>query len=384
MRLGDIPLIDNHCHPMHRRQDLAPQAYRSYYSETSDPGMTADHVQHALGYMASLRLMAELLGLPLDTPEDELLEARAQLGMPELTRQTLAGSNTQGVIMDHGFPVDDAISYDEMEDLLADMDCQMRRVWRLELIFERLFEESNSLNELVDGLTAELTDLKAKRVYGLKSVSAYRSGLGILPTSHADASDAFESDKKALDTNGGKYRIETKALEDYLTRIALKMASEQGIPVQFHTAFGDTEASMITANPIQLRPVFEDSAFSGAPIVMLHCFPFIREVSYLAHVYGNAYFDLSYTVPVAAHYADRVYEDALSVAPSTKVLYGSDAPGLPDFFWLSGIVHRRALGRVLDGWVSDGLSTAQAEEVARNVSYRNAGRLYEVTLPQAP
>jgi hypothetical protein len=384
MRLQDIPLIDNHCHPMHRQQALAPQAYRGYYSETSDPGMTAEHVQHALGYMASLRLMAELLGLPPDTPEDELLEARAQLGMPELTRQTLTGSNTRGVIMDHGFPVDDAISYDEMEDLLTGMDCQMRRVWRLELIFERLFVECNSLNELVDGLTTELTGLKAKRVYGLKSVSAYRSGLGILPTSHADASGAFEADKKALETNGGKYRIDTKALEDYLTRIALKMASEQGIPVQFHTAFGDTEASMITANPIALRPVFEDSAFSGAPIVMLHCFPFILEVSYLAHVYGNAYFDLSYTVPVAGHYADRVYEDALSVAPSTKVLYGSDAPGLPDFFWLSGIVHRRALGRVLDGWVADGLSTQQAEDVARNVSYRNAGRLYEVTLPQTP
>ncbi len=382
MRLDDIPLIDNHCHPMHREQGLAPDAYRGYYSETSDPSMTSDHVQHALGYMASLRLMAELLGLTLDTPEAELLMARAGLGMEGITRLTLTRSNTRGVIMDHGFPVGDAISYDEMEDLLVDTDCQMRRIWRLELIFERLFVESSNLNELVDGLTDELTGLKAKRVFGLKSVSAYRSGLEILPTSLADATAAFEADKKTLEESDEKYRIDTKPLEDYLTRIALKMASEQGIPVQFHTAFGDTEASMITANPIQLRPVFEDSAFSGAPIVMLHCYPFIREVSYLAHVYGNAYFDLSYTIPVAAHYADRVYEDALSVAPSTKVLYGSDAPGLPDFFFLAGVTHRRALGRVLDGWVADGLSTDQAEAAARNVSYRNAGHLYDVTLPQ--
>jgi hypothetical protein len=367
---------------MHRDQAFAPEAYRGYYSETSHPEMTANHVQHALGYMASLRLMAELLGLPLDTPERELLAARAELGMPELARQTLIGSNTQGVIMDHGFPVDVAISYDETEDILSGIECQMRRVWRLEMIFERLFVESNTLKELVDSLTDELTALKSKRVYGLKSVSAYRTGLGILPTSHADATAAFESDKKAFEANGGKYRIDIKPLEDYLTRIALKMASEQGIPVQFHTAFGDTEASMVTANPLALRPVFEDSAFAGAPIVMLHCYPFIREVSYLAHVYNNAYFDVSYTIPVSAHYADRVYEDALSVAPTTKVLYGSDAPGLPDFFWLSGIVHRRALGRVLDGWVADGLSTQQAEDVARNVSYRNAGRLYDMTLPE--
>lgn len=384
MRLDDIPLIDNHCHPTHREQNLGLEAYRSYYSESSDPGQMANHVQHGLGYMASVRLMAEVLGLPSDSSEAEVLAARAELGMEGLTKVMLERSNTRGVIMDHGFPVDAALSYDEMEDLLSDTETQMRRVWRLELIFERLFVESNTLDEVVDGLTAELTDLRSKKVRGLKSVSAYRSGLGILPTSHAEACDAFDADKKALEASGGKYRIDTKALEDYLTRIALKMAAEQEIPVQFHTAFGDTEASMITANPIQLRPVFEDSAFARAPIVMLHCYPFIREASYLAHVYNNAYFDLSYTVPVVGHYADRVYEDALSAAPSTKVLYGSDVPGLPDFYWLAGVTHRRALGRVLDGWVADGLSTAQAEEVARNVSYRNAGRLYGVILPQAP
>ena len=380
MNLDDIPLIDNHCHPMHREQRLGPEAYRGYFSESRDPRMAADHVQHGVSYMNGLRLLAELLGMPTDTPETELLAARADLGMEELTRLALGRSNTRGVVMDHGFPVDAALTYDETESLLKNMDCQMRRVWRLELIFERLVSTSDTLNEVVAGLTDELADLRSKGIYGLKSVSAYRSGLSIQPTSHAEASDAFDADRRRLDAEGGDYRIETKALEDYLTRIALKMAAEQGIPVQFHTAFGDTDASMITANPIQLRPVFEDTAFSGAPIVMLHCFPFVREASYLAHVYGNAYFDLSYTVPIAHHYADRVYEDALSIAPSTKVLYGSDAPGLPDFFWMGGAVHRKSLGRVLDRWVADGLSTKQAETVARNVSYRNAEALYDITL----
>ncbi len=381
MRLDEIPLIDNHCHPMHREQSLGPEAYRSYYSESSDRVMMAGHVQHAAGYMASLRLMAELLGIPSESSEDEILSARSELGLEGITRLALDRSNTGAVIMDHGFPVDAALSYDETEAVLADTGCRMRRVWRLELIFERLVTSSDSLGQVVDSLTGELSDLRSKRVYGLKSVSAYRSGLAIQPTSRHQAAAAFEADKRAHKTEGGSYRIENKPLEDYLTLIALKMASEQGIPVQFHTAFGDTDADMITANPLQLRPVLEDAAFGGAPIVMLHCFPFIREAAYLAHVYGNAYFDLSYTVPVSGHYAYRVYEDALSIAPSTKILYGSDAPGIPDFFWLAGIVHRRALGRVLDGWLADGLSTAQAESVARNVSYRNAAALYKVDLP---
>ncbi len=380
MRLDDIPLADNHCHPMHRVQSLGPEEYRGYFSESSDPAMMASHAQHAAGYMASLRLMAELLGAPSDTPEAELLRARAELGMEGITRLALERGNTRAVIMDHGFPVDAAISYDEAEEVVSAAGCRMRRVWRLELIFERLVAESDRLDQVEDGLSEELAGLRSKGVHGLKSVSAYRSGLSIQPTPRSDAEAAFDSDRRALDAGGGPYRIETKALEDHLTRIALKMAAEQGIVVQFHTAFGDTDADMAEANPIRLRPVLEDEAFSGAPIVMLHCFPYIAEAAYLAHVYGNAYFDMSYTVPVAGRYADRAYEDALSVAPSTKVLYGSDAPGLPDFFWLASVVHRRALGRALDGWVADGLSTAQAEEVARNISYRNAASLYGLDL----
>ena len=363
MRLEDIPLADNHCHPMHRRQDMAPVQYRGYFSESSSLAVMESHAQHAAGYMTSLRLMAELLGLPVDTPEAELLAARAEVGMEELTRIALVRGNTKAVIMDHGFPVDVAISYDQAEEVVAEADCQMRRVWRLELIFERLITECDGLDQVVDGLTSELSDLRSKGVWGLKSVSAYRSGLAIEHTSRSDAEAAFESDKRTLEAAGGPYRIETKALEDYLTRIALKMAAEQGVVVQFHTAFGDTDADMVKANPIRLRSVLEDEAFSGAPIVMLHCFPYISEAAYMAHVYANAYFDMSYTIPVSGHYADRAYEDALSVAPSTKVLYGSDAPGLPDFFWLASVVHRRALGRTLDGWVADGLSTGQAEDI---------------------
>ncbi len=381
MRLDEIPLVDNHCHPMHREQCLGAETYRSYYSESSEPAMMAGHVQHTAGYMTSLRLMAELLGIPSESSEDEILSSRSALGLEGITCLSLERSNTAAVIMDHGFPVDAALSYDETEAVVAGAGCQMRRVWRLELIFERLFTGSDSLDQVVDGLADELSGLRSKRVYGLKSVSAYRSGLAIQPTSRQQAAAAFEADKRAHEAGGGSYRIENKPLEDYLTRIALKMAAEQGIPVQFHTAFGDTDADMIAANPLQLRSVFEDAAFADAPIVMLHCFPFIREAAYLAHVYGNAYFDLSYTVPVTGHYAYRVYEDALSIAPSTKILYGSDAPGIPDFFWLAGVVHRRALGRVLDGWLADGLSTTQAESVARNVSYRNAAALYRVDLP---
>ena len=37
--------------------------------------------------------------------------------------------------------------------------------------------------------------------------------------------------------------------------------------------------------------------FRDTPFVLLHCYPFVREAGWLAHVYGNVWFDLSLTIP---------------------------------------------------------------------------------------
>jgi predicted TIM-barrel fold metal-dependent hydrolase len=98
-------------------------------------------------------------------------------------------------------------------------------------------------------------------------------------------------------------------------------------------------------------------------------------------VYGNFYFDLSFTLPLAHSTAAGLLEQALGVAPYSKVLYGSDAPGLPDYFWLGGVVWRKGLEKLLGGWVEDGgITLALAEEVARKVLHENAAGLYRVKL----
>jgi predicted TIM-barrel fold metal-dependent hydrolase len=127
------------------------------------------------------------------------------------------------------------------------------------------------------------------------------------------------------------------------------------------------------ANPLHLRPQLEGGVLSG-PVVLLHAgYPFVREAAYLASVYPNVYVDFSQAAPLLAGPGlTRVLEELLALAPLTKVLYGSDAWGIPEWFWLAARAARRALGEAL-AW----LPAEEARWAARRVLHDNAAGLVE-------
>jgi len=105
--------------------------------------------------------------------------------------------------------------------------------------------------------------------------------------------------------------------------------------------------------------------------VLLHCYPFVREAGWLAHVYGNVYFDLSLTIPHVSRPAEMVRQ-ALELAPVSKLLYASDAARTPELYLLAARWWRSALAAVL----AEELPAAQAEEAGRMVLRENARTLY--------
>src|SRR5439155_841670 len=70
------------------------------------------------------------------------------------------------------------------------------------------------------------------------------------------------------------------------------------------------------------------------------------EAGWLAHVYGNVYFDLSLTIPHVARPAEALRE-ALELAPVSKLLYASDAARTPELYYLAAKWWREALAEVL-------------------------------------
>ena len=86
--------------------------------------------------------------------------------------------------------------------------------------------------------------------------------------------------------------------------------------------------------------------YPATPFVLLHCYPFVREAGWLAHVYGNVFFDLSLTIPHVSRPAEMVRQ-ALELAPVSKLLYASDAARTPELYLVAARWWRTALAEVL-------------------------------------
>src|SRR5262249_31168929 len=134
-----------------------------------------------------------------------------------------------------------------------------------------------------------------------------------------------------------------------------------------------------TANPLHLRPLFQDDALRGVTFVLLHTFPYSREAGYLAGLYGHVFADLSLTIPFTAHGGEAAIRASLEQAPSSKVLLATDAFSIPELFYLGALYARESLATAFRRLHAEGWLTArQAEEAASQMLYSNAARLYGV------
>jgi predicted TIM-barrel fold metal-dependent hydrolase len=158
--------------------------------------------------------------------------------------------------------------------------------------------------------------------------------------------------------------------EAVLAALEANEASGQPLPVQVHCGFGDSDLWLARADPSHLKPIVE--RFRDTPFVVLHCYPFVREAGWLAHVYGNVWFDLSLTIPHVSRPAEMLWQ-ALELAPVSKLLYASDAARTPELYYLAAKWWREALAEVLPELVGD-----DAEADARRILRENALQLYGI------
>ena len=88
--------------------------------------------------------------------------------------------------------------------------------------------------------------------------------------------------------------------------------------------------------------MIEDPELQDLKIVLLHCYPFVREAGYLASVYRGVYLDLGLTIPYTSVAAMRTsLEEALHLSPISKLLISTDAQRTPELYWLAARWARR-------------------------------------------
>jgi hypothetical protein len=375
--LTSIPVVDNHCHSLYRTQGPKDVlSWRRHFTESKDLRTQQEHVATTLLYRRLLRAMSDFFSCA--PTEEAVLAARNQQDSRTLVHNYLLDANIDVLCLDKGHP--------PLSEVLSEADhaqlgnCRVAPMLRVELIMQDLIAAHSTLSDVVEGLRAALQDIRGQGYVSLKSIVAYRTGLNIATWSVDDARSAF-AEARAEVMATGSVHLGYKPLLDTLLHVVFEEAAKQEMPIQFHTGYGDDDADMLLANPLQLRAVFREEKYQSMPIVLLHeAYPYTRQAAYLATVYDNVYLDLSYGIPFLGYNEMLEFtRAAFDVAPSSKLMYSSDGTGIPELHWISARDGRNIIGQVLGERVASGeLYQSEAEEVGRAVLQQNALRLYQI------
>jgi predicted TIM-barrel fold metal-dependent hydrolase len=269
-----------------------------------------------------MRELAAFFGC--EPTEQAVYEHRLATEPAEYASRLLRATGTETLLVDDGFPPPGTgVEWRELGELAG---CGARPVLRLETRGPEAADAVRRARD--DGFVA------------LKTIAAYRGGLDRVSEHVVDALEAND-------------------------------ASDDPLPVQVHCGFGDWDLHLWRADPSYLKPLLE--RFRATPFVLLHCYPFVREAGWLAHVYGNVWFDLSLTIPHVSR-PEEMVRQALELAPVSKLLYASDAARTPELYYLAAKWWREALATVL----AEALRADEAEAAGRQILRENALGLYRL------
>ncbi|TCO65824.1 amidohydrolase family protein [Actinocrispum wychmicini] len=349
-----LSLIDHHCHGVVRR-DLSLTALESHLTEAA-VGSFASRIG-----LAVRRWCAPVLDLPAHAPAEDYVDRRTALGFDEVNARFLGAAGLHALCVDTGYTPEPILSPAELGALAGGPAYE---IVRLEEVAESL-HGAVTAGGFPDAFRS-LLDTRCTAAVGVKSIAAYRVGLGLAAERPADT----EVVTAAAHWLAGPARLADPVLQRFL----IWCGADLGLPVQFHVGLGDADVDMRSCDPLLLTGLIRNLR---VPVMLLHNYPFHREAGYLAQVFDNVYVDVGLATHNLGDRATVLVEETLELAPFTKLLFSSDAFGLPEFYHLSAVLFRRGLASVLGSGVSEGSWTAaDADRLAELVAVENATRAY--------
>ena len=351
---------------------LSLAGFQRFFTEADDPRVQAEHTGQTLFFRWAVKELAAYFGC--EPAPAAVLAARNAVPAEELAARMFREANLRVLCIDYGFGAAANLAPEELAERLP---CRIERILRLETLAQDLILAHERYEDFLLAFTDRVENARASGHIGLKSIIAYRTGLAIQEWGRAEAESAFQQ-ARARAARDGTVRLADKPLNDTLVLRALEIAERQGMPVQFHTGFGDPDLDLLLANPLHLRPLLQSGRYANVPFVLLHAaYPYTRELSYLAAVYANVYMDLSLAIPHVAADIPTLVRTAFSLAPTSKVLFSTDAHSIPEIFWIAARWGRWGIGTALDGWLAEGMvSPDEAQEIAHQVLHGNAETVY--------
>jgi predicted TIM-barrel fold metal-dependent hydrolase len=371
-RDAGLALVDHHVHGI-LAGELDQAAIESGLMESSflpPPGTSALDTQ--LGF-AVRRWCAPVLDLEPLAPAEEYIRRRIELGSAEAARRFLTAAAADAWLVDTGYQSDAVTTPDELAALSG---TPAREVVRLETIAERLIRSGVGAAGYGDAVTSAVRAAAASGAVGFKTVAAYRGGLALEPARPSAADVTAAAGRWLRETEAGTpVRLE----DQVLIRHGIWAALDTGLPLQFHAGFGDTDSSLARSDPALLHDFLLASQPAGTPVMLLHCYPYHRQAGTMANLFPHVYMDVGVALNYVGARSAAVLAEALELTPFHKMLYSSDAFGLPELHYLGAVGFRRDIAAVTGAFVAEGLwSRADADRVAALIGAGNARRVYQL------
>ena len=387
MDLSHIKLVDNHCHAFLPEKESAAFDQLFNLSMLDIPKL---HTEHMLLYRRVITELARYLGCADNF--EEVIAARKEVYARDrqaYVRKMLDEAGIETLIVDVGFPAMEFSGYTVPLDSFKTLTGRnIASIFRFEPLMSELFLKDQSFDEMeaqfLEGLDKAVT---AEGHIAYKSAAAYVFGLRIDRVARAEAEKMYYELVKEgeLGTSmikiSGEPRKKSGVLRHYLTWQGAKKAIEHDVPLQIHTGIGDSPfIDVRDANPFHLLEMIKADDLKGLKLVIVHSgYPYVREAAYFANNFPDVYVDLSELIPFVGSGIKQSLLNIFDTAPLTKIMYGSDGYNVPELFWISAILGRRALGEALEELIRLGFMTeASAQEAGRLILADNARRLYKL------
>ncbi|MFI6597542.1 amidohydrolase family protein [Nonomuraea sp. NPDC050536] len=365
------PLVDHHCHGV-RRDELSRAQFELQITESDSPAPPGTtHFDTPLG-AAIRRWCAPVLDLEPHAAPAVYLARRAELGAGEVNRRLLEAAGVVAFLVDTGLERPELLTAAEMGrhgGAAAD------EIVRIEQVEQDVAEVADVAVDYMDSLAEELA-ARAARAVGLKTVIGYRCGLDFDPSRPSRGSVIAAANRRLSDP---KERLDDPILLRHLLWTAVDVAHRRGLPLQFHTGFGDSDLDLDRADPARMTGFIRALQPLGVPVILLHCYPFHRQAAYLAGIYPHVYVDVGLAMTHTAAGSPRVMDELLELAPFHKQMFSSDCYGVAETCHLGALYYRRALAMALKSRIDAGeWSAADAARVVHMIGSANARRVYRL------
>src|SRR5579875_11299 len=277
--------------------------------------------------------------------------------------------------------IDDGLYREALDDMESNAPCTLYRVVRLEPLIDQALQTTRTFDEFLEHYLQLMKHAVTTGAKGFKSVIAYRTGLDVSPTTSEDAETEFLKIREGHEERRwfGPY---AKKLRNYLFLKAAEFAAHHRVMLQIHTGLGDTDILGDKCNPLLLEAALKEGPLGEADVVLIHGgYPYTSEAAWLAQAFARVFIEISTPLPsrFLPPLSHTTLRTTLQFAPISKITYGSDGHGIPEFIWLSAKTAKRELEVTLEEFITQRVVTErEARKWGRAILSKNASQLLHI------